>query len=203
MPINPTRFKELRKQRGLSQPKLAKAAAVSQQLISQIENGVNLTTRALPQIARELGVAVSEINPDFDAEAAANGPGAPLISWVSAGALRAPDAVIDSADADIVYTSDLDPKGDWIALRVDSDSMDRISPPESVIFVNRKDRRLVANACYVIADAESGEATYKRFRPSPDRWEPVSTNPEHEPIFVRKGREPTIIGRVRKTLLAM
>jgi SOS-response transcriptional repressor LexA len=129
--------------------------------------------------------------------------GAPLISWVSAGALKAPSVVIELDDAKMAYIHGLDPKGDWIALEVEGDSMDRISPPESIIFVNRKDRRLVTNACYVIADAEGGEATYKRFRANPDRWEPVSTNPEHEPVFVRKGREPVIIGRVRKTLLSM
>jgi SOS-response transcriptional repressor LexA len=129
--------------------------------------------------------------------------GAPLISWVSAGALKTPSVVLDLNEAKLAYAHGLDPKGDWIALEVEGDSMDRISPPESIIFVNRKDRRLVANACYVIADAEGGQASYKRFRPNPDRWEPVSTNPEHEPLFVKKGREPVIIGRVRKTLLSM
>lgn len=129
--------------------------------------------------------------------------GAPLISWVSAGALKTPSDVRDLNDAKLAYAHGLDPKGDWIALQVEGDSMDRISPPESIIFVNRKDRRLVANACYVIADAEGGQATYKRFRPNPDRWEPVSTNPDHEPVFVKKGREPVIIGRVRKTILSM
>lgn len=129
--------------------------------------------------------------------------GAPLISWVSAGVLKAPSAVSAVADAKMAYAHGLDPKGDWIALQVEGDSMDRISPPESIIFVDRKDRRLVTNACYVIADAEGGEASYKRFRANPDRWEPVSTNPEHEPTFVKKGREPVIVGRVRKTLLSM
>jgi SOS-response transcriptional repressor LexA len=130
-------------------------------------------------------------------------PGAPLISWVCAGAPKAPSSVLELNEAKMVYVHGLDPKGDWIALEVEGDSMDRISPPESVIFVNRNDKRLVTNACYVISDAEGGEATYKRFRANPDRWEPVSTNTEHEPMFVKKGREPVIIGRVRKTLLSM
>lgn len=131
------------------------------------------------------------------------GISAPLISWVSAGALKTPDAVIDLDDAERVYAPGLDPKGDWIALRVEGDSMDRISPPESLIFVDRKDRRLVTNACYVIADVEGGEATYKRFRSNPDRWEPVSTNTAHEAMFPAKGHAPVIIGRVKKTVLDM
>jgi SOS-response transcriptional repressor LexA len=121
----------------------------------------------------------------------------PLISWVSAGSLDG-DAVQGEQLAE-VHAADL-ADGDWIALRVEGDSMDRISPPESVILVNRRERRLVPNACYVIAD-ESGAATYKRFRPSPDRFEPVSINPAHEPIF--PDGKVTVIGRVRRTILEM
>jgi SOS-response transcriptional repressor LexA len=87
-----------------------------------------------------------------------------------------------------------------LALRVVGDSMDRISPPDSIIFVNRADRRLVANGCSVIATPD-GEATYKRYRPSPDRFEPVSVNPAHEPFF--PDGMPKIVGRVRKSILDM
>lgn len=126
---------------------------------------------------------------------------APLISWVSAGALLQPDTVTHFDDEPMVYAPDLDPSGDWVALRVDGDSMNRISPHDSIIFVNRNDKRLVPNACYVIGDGNGG-ATYKRFRP-PNRWEPVSTNEEHKPFVLPVGVEPDIIGRVRKTILSM
>lgn len=125
--------------------------------------------------------------------------GVPLVSWVSAGEMVTPDAFVDLADASRIQAPDL-PRGNWIALRVVGDSMDRISPPESIIFVNRDDKRLVANACYVFADMD-GEATYKRYRPAPDRIEPVSTNTAHEIQYPE--RMPAIIGRVRRTLLDM
>lgn len=125
----------------------------------------------------------------------------PLISWVSAGNLSTPDAIADLKDAPPVAVPDLDASGEWIALRVEGDSMDRISPPDSIIVVNLKDRRLVANACYVIAD-EDGAATYKRYRP-PNEWAPVSTNPAHKPLRLTAGAEPRIIGRVRKSILSM
>ena len=99
-----------------------------------------------------------------------------------------------------IDASDLDPKGQWIALRVQGDSMDRISPPGSVIFVNLRDKRLVTNACYIITNGD-GEATYKRFRANPPRFEPVSTNPAHEPIF--PDGEPAVIGRVRRSFIDM
>lgn len=128
----------------------------------------------------------------------------PLISWVSAGSMQSPDAVQNVDDAGRLYESGLDPKGQWVALRVDGDSMDRISPPDSIIFVDLRDKRLVANACYVIADAETGEASYKRWRSSPARWEPVSTNVAHEPMFLDDlDGEPRVIGRVRRSVIEM
>ena len=121
-----------------------------------------------------------------------------LVSWVSAGRLSR-DEVADEILGTLTV-SDL-PKGDWIALRVEGTSMDRISPPESIIFVDRNDKKLVSNALYVIDDGE-GNATYKRFRPGPpQRFEPVSTDIGHEPIYF--DNEPNVIGRVRRSVLNM
>ncbi|MBB4146047.1 S24 family peptidase [Rhizobium rhizoryzae] len=121
----------------------------------------------------------------------------PLIAKVSAGDLQRDD--LRDEQIGTITVGQL-PAGDWIALEVDGDSMDRISPPESIIIVNRADKRLVANACYVVAD-ENGQATYKRYRPNPDRFEPVSTNTAHEPIFPQQ--LPAVIGRVRMSLLKL
>lgn len=122
-----------------------------------------------------------------------------LVSWVSAGGFTERDGVTSSDALDTLRIADIKP-GQWIALRVEGDSMDRISPPESVILVDMADRKLVPNACYVIA-SEDGSATYKRYRPSPDRFEPVSVNAEHEPIFPNGAIR--VIGRVRRTMLDM
>ena len=201
MPI-PDNLKRLREERRLSQPRLAELAGVTQQLISQLERGENLTTRKLPQIARALGVQAHDIDESYSFDAAAGSiQSVRLISWVSAGALTSPDAEIDTEEAPIILEPGLDPNGDWIALRVDGDSMNRISPHDSVIFVNRRERQLVPNACYIIGDGNGG-ATYKRYRP-PNIWEPVSTNPAHKPIVLSPGKDPDIIGRVRKTVLTM
>ncbi len=121
----------------------------------------------------------------------------PIVSWVSAGEMvrdEVADAIIGTT-----YARDL-PAGDWIALRVEGSSMDKISPPGSVIFVNRRDKRLVPNALYVIAD-EEGNATYKRYRPNPDRFEPASMDDTHEAIFPEGA--VTIVGRVRRSMIDM
>lgn len=192
-------LKRLRKLRGLSQTALAEKAGVAQQLISQIERGENKKTTELPALASALGAAVHEIDEDYTPDISGI-PTAivPLLSWVSAGALMRED-IADEAKGTI-RMADLSPTGDWIALSVVGDSMDRISPPESVILVDRRDKTLVSNACYVISDDE-GNATYKRYRPEPMRFEPVSTNPNHEPIF--PDNDPIIVGRVRRSILSM
>ncbi len=183
---------------GLSQAGLAAKAGVSQQLISQLERGVNTTTKELPAIAYALGVAVHEIDEDYAPDmTGVPTTTVPLISWVSAGTLTQDE--IQGEALGKVRVADI-PPGDWIALRVEGSSMDRISPPESIILVNRNDKQLVPNACYVIAD-QDGNATYKRFRSNPTRFEPVSTNPDHEPIF--PDNDVYVIGRVRRSMIDM
>lgn len=56
---------KLRSRAGLSQGELAKLSGVSQQLISQIEQGKNLSTKHLPKLANALGVGIGEIDPDY------------------------------------------------------------------------------------------------------------------------------------------
>lgn len=195
-------LKRIRAEKGFSQTGLATAAKVSQQLISRLESGVDLTTKKLPEIGRALGVSVYELDENYAPGNGFSVVSAPLLSWVSAGQLEKPDVPITTTeDSDTVSSIDLTPvDGNWIALKVRGDSMDRISPPDSLIFVNLKDRRLVSNACYVIHDVD-GAAAYKRYRANPTRWEPVSTNKKHKPYVVKGDRGPLVIGRVKRTVL--
>lgn len=194
-------LKRIREAAELSQVQLAAKSGVSQQLISRLERGVDITSKKLPDLARALGVPVDAIDENYAADGGAV-VSAPLVSWVSAGMLTKPEVpVMDFADAEKVSTVGLDPNGEWIALKVAGDSMDRISPPDSIIFVNLKDRRLVANGCYVIKDEEDGGSTYKRYRPDPQRWEAVSMNKRYRPYLVEGDRGPKIIGRARRTIL--
>ena len=193
---SPYRFKELRELTPVTLENLSERTKISTSQLSRFESGEREPrVDELLRIASQLRVPWQEF-----IEAGTTGWGSvPLISWVSAGKLTRNDEIEDIEGAERVHVANL-PPGDWIALRVVGTSMDRISPPDSVILVNRKDKRLVANACYVIEDAEEG-ATYKRFRPDPIRFEPVSTVEGHKTLFPE--REPKIVGRVRKTILDM
>jgi SOS-response transcriptional repressor LexA len=195
------RLREAREAAGFKTAKdAAQSMGVPYGTYSLHETGARGIARAVELYARRLHVSVDwllrGIGPGPRNKKAA-AVGIPLLSWVSAGAMSRDDVGDEALGVlDIGHL----PDGDWIALRVEGDSMDRISPPESVILVNRKDRRLVANACYVVSDI-SGNATYKRYRPNPPRFEPVSTNPVHEPIY--PDNEVPVVGRVRRTILDM
>ena len=78
-------LKTLRKAKRLSQIQLAKLSGVSQQLISQIENGDNVSTTRLPDLARALSARVSEIDPSYS-DSAVNNEMVKLVGYVGAGA---------------------------------------------------------------------------------------------------------------------
>lgn len=167
-----------------------------------VENGKNpgATTSTLTRLAKVLRTNVpwliEEVGDENAIEASLDyAVEVPLLSWVSAGMLSS-EAVADEA---IGTAKAVLGEGDWIALRVEGESMDRISPPGSIIFVDRSDKRLVTGGFYVIGDGE-GNSTYKRFQAQPKmRFEPVSKNKELPAIF--PDNEPTIVGRVKLTML--
>lgn len=159
---------------------------------------VGVAQRTLDAVARELRTnalwLAEEIGPEEGEPAELFATEVPLVSWVSAGKLSSDSAVDEALGAAKAVL----PSGDWIALRVDGESMDRISPPGSIIFIDRRDKRLVNGGFYVIDDGEGG-STYKRFRAGPMRFEPVSKNKDLPTLF--PDNEPTIVGRVKLTTL--
>lgn len=197
------RLKEHRKVRlGIDAKTAARRAGVALPTYYQFENGTRLpAAETAVQISESFGFSLDE----WLSGATHEGQPAPynavtevpFISWISAGAMQQEDLRDEALGS--MRVANL-PPGDWIALEVKGDSMDRISPPSSRILVNRRDKSLVPNACYVIDDGY-GNATYKRYRPAPMRFEPVSTNPAHEPLF--PDNEPTIVGRVHETILRL
>lgn len=121
----------------------------------------------------------------------------PLLDSVAAGKLSGPLSQIDTTAADVLSFSGLG-RGEWFALRVEGDSMDRLSPEGSVIIVNKADRVLLPGKCYVFS--LRGLTTYKVWQARPDRISPLSTNPSHQPVFIKK-RDMEVVGRVRRTVL--
>lgn len=124
----------------------------------------------------------------------------PLVDSVPAGKLAAPMNQIPVEQVPLLAFADLG-RGDFIALTVKGDSMDRISPDGSTIIINKSDRTLVSGKPYVFC--VRGEVTFKLWRPEPPRLQPFSTNPVYEPQYVKSkaDAEKFVVGRVKRTVL--
>lgn len=125
----------------------------------------------------------------------------PLLDTVTAGKLKTPSSQIPVEDVPLLAFADLG-RGDYFALRLedDADSMDRVSPPGSILVVNKADRDLRSGRCYIFSI--DGETTYKMWQDGdPAYLAPFSTNPTHKPIFVKRKRDFDVIGRVKRTVL--
>ena len=181
-------------QPGKTQIGLARHLNIAHPQITQLLKGRRrLKVDEVPRIADYLGIAAPTDDGGDEIIRV------PLVSWVSAGEMADQAAVVDLDDYPTVTVSRLHPSR-WIALRVDGPSMNKISPPDSLIFVDLNDKRLVSNGCYVIAD-ETGAATYKRYRPNDDPpFQPASY--EDIPAPHLEGAI-TVIGRVRRSIIDM
>lgn len=186
-------LKQARQAKGWTLERLAQEAEMeSKGYISALESGKRPMPpgRTLERLAVALGVSVPDL-------VGANIRSVPIIDSVAAGRLADPVAQIENGHQTIEISGL--PAGDYFATRVDGDSMDRLSPPGSLILVNRAEREPLPGRRYVFA--RRGATTYKRYERDPIRLVPESTNPNNEPIFPRSEEEWDVIGRVRLTIL--
>lgn len=200
------------KRRGVGSTKLGKEVGESKQNVTRWAN----QSRKLPapvadKMAPVLGVSAAELllvdapirrraasKPVKLPNAKAQAVNVPLVSWVSAGKFAAQDGV-KATEVRKYLVADLSPKGDWIALVVSGNSMDRVAPDGATIFVDRKDTRLKDGDFYVFV-LPDGETTFKRYKGGHEiRLQPYSTDPDQETIHPTEGME--VIGRVKRAVL--
>lgn len=125
----------------------------------------------------------------------------PIIGWVQAGAL-ADTALNQLADLSELETETVAglPAGEWFATDVKGDSMDRVAPEGSRVFVNARERHLTPGGFYLFS--LRGETTFKRYYDDPvQRLEPYSWNPMNRPIFITADAGWEVIGRVHRSVL--
>lgn len=189
-----------------TQEALATAVGMKQQSIAMIIAGKVKRPGKLLEIARFLRTTqeylLGDTNDPNPLPARVSQPSTgiliPILTMVSAGRLADANVPTPDDDAPTILVDDLG-RGDFFALEVEGDSMDRLSPPKSRIIVNRRERTPQKGKPYVFA--VRGQVTYKLWHPKPLYLAPFSTNPMNEPIFVDKKRDLEIIGRVRRTIL--
>lgn len=191
------KIKQLRAERGLSQLELARRAEVSQQLISQIENEVNFASVRLPQIAAALGVPVSAIDINYGdtTDDRTETTQVPVLSQeeIIAG-------VHKPRNDQYVALSDLRP-GDWIAMMMTDDAMDRVAPAGALIVANRSDRVLEDGGLYMFS---TGRVVFcRRYRAGKaELLMPFSINPEHIAMAYER-QQHALVGRVRRSVLEL
>lgn len=122
----------------------------------------------------------------------------PVLSMVSAGRMRTREGVTPAEVERWIHVDDL-PKGDWVALTVDGDSMNRVAPDQSMILVNRADSSLIDGRYYVFG-LPTGDTTFKVFKRDPMRLQPFSTNPDHMSLPLDDDGDVYVFGRVRRVI---
>ncbi|MBB6308939.1 S24 family peptidase [Xanthobacter tagetidis] len=187
------RIKALRDALGESQAVFGERFHVEQPTVARWEKG-SLPARAiLPQLAALAGMP----EPEFFY---GDGPvkTVPLVSWVAASGF-AQMTPTHAVDAERHLTIGDLPSGDYFALSVRGDSMDRVAPDAAIIIANRNEIELQHRKFYVFESR--GETTFKRAMLRPRlRLDPYSTNPEHEPIFPPEPESVRVLGRVVRVI---
>lgn len=184
-------LRDLRVERGLTIREVADRMGVHFTSVARIERSERALNSSWTQrFAEALHVDPSQI---VNGAVPTGRPGPsmrtlPIIGEVAAGnwreAVQHPDGVLPS------------PFGgeNAFVLSIKGDSMDRITPANSLVIVDPDQPELHDGVLYVIMNSE-GETTYKQYRANPARLEPVSTNEDHKPIQL--GRSPfEVVGRV-------
>lgn len=207
-------LKRLRKEAKLSQAKLADLSGVSQQLISQIENGKNSSTKELPALAKALGASVGDIDEEYAADAPnLTGPAiaqsqtSPLYAGiVQAGTFRAvdewfnqdPDQVPDHVRIDIAHS-----RIRQYAWQARGDSMNAagihdgmwVVGADAADYIDQYGDIITGDLVVVEQTRYQGserEITVKEIHFFRDRYElrPVSSNETHKPISVPHDHKP-------------
>jgi len=79
-------------------------------------------------------------------------------------------------------------------IEVNGDSMDLLIEDGGLILVDAGQKELAPGGVYLIANSD-GEATVKRYRRDPARFEPCSSNPAHQPFLVSDD-DFSVLGKV-------
>lgn len=207
----PENLKRLRAARNLSQPDLAKLAGVSQQLISQLENGKNAATTKLPKIAVALGVPVSEIDPSYAQQGldpsaiVRSGPRLPYAGVIQAGAFLAVDEYFNQDPEQVptyVLPDPAYPRVRQYAWQSRGDSMDEagilhgmwVVGADAADYIDEYGE--IETGDLVIVErlryqGQERELTVKEVHFYRDRYElrPISSNKDHKPIIVERNHD--------------
>ncbi len=191
------RIKERLDKLGLNPRSAAVRAGLKEDTIRNVIRGRSVSPRGktLCAIAEALNWSIEELlgqgnlsNRSYPMTAV------PVVSWVEAGSFSEASDPYEPGDSDneiqVPSTSST-----LIALIVRGSSMNRVAPDGSTILVDYSLSDLISGKYYVVKNG--GDATFKRYRSNPDRFEPDSTE-DHQIIFPKN--TITVVGQVVRVI---
>lgn len=189
------RIKALRKERGLSQNKLAKLAGIAQPTLSAIENTTkspNIVTVGL--IAAALGVTPNALLGDTRKN---DGSWIPVLGDVAAGIPS--DAIEDTAPEDYEQLDEsmMNDGFEYFALKLKGDSMSPRMTIGDVVIVRKQSE--VENNEIAVVQIDRETATVKRIRKTDQGIWLMSDNIAYQPFFFSAEEAATrvrILGKV-------
>lgn len=176
--LDQRRILELLKKQGFTQGAISKILGIPQSAVSNMYHGKRelRLTEAAPLLDLLDGKSPTKEIPVIGIAGAGN--------WLEA---------IEHTD-EWITTPDVIEGNARFAVRVSGDSMNLMLPEGSYAIIDPEQRQLFVGKLYLLLNKE-GEATLKRYRADPARFEPVSDNPDH--IAFELGIMPfEVVGRV-------
>ncbi|KZE09144.1 MULTISPECIES: S24 family peptidase [Sphingomonas] len=181
------RIRTLREEKQLTRAALAALAGTGATQINKLETGERrLSDHWAQRLAPHLGVEPYELF--MDAGQTRTVRWVPIIGEVSCGnlteAIERPDGFVPTTSGGPRVFA-LKPRGDSMNLLIDESGYALVDPDQV---------DLIDGKVYVVVNGQN-ETTAKRFRASPARLVPCSTNDTHTDIVI--GSEPfTVVGRI-------
>lgn len=200
------RIRQRRMDLRYSQQELAEAARVHQTTVTYWEIGKSTPKDpVLARVAAFLKTTPEWLRYGIEKKSAPEIMGAaapvcmvPVISWVAAGRLADTfdPSPLDESEEFVPVPSSVNT---LIGLRVSGSSMNRVAEDGDIIIVDYAEKTLIDGKFFAIRHGD--RATFKRYRSTPPRLEPFSTEPEHEIVFPKDGFE--VVGRVVKVIKSL
>lgn len=186
------RIKEIRKEKGISQNRLAKKAGIGQSTLSAIES----TTQSPGIETIQLLANALRVTPSFlmgEEEQTHDKKWIPVLGNVVAGL---PTEAIENFDDDWEELSEdmMNDGYEYFALRIKGDSMSPRMQNGDVVIVRKQSDIETDEIAVVKVDGE--DATVKKVRLTDDGIWLLPSNPAYEPMYYSRNEEISVLGKV-------